>query len=77
MLAPNSRGPSGATPKLTRPPSRARSDSPSETLKRSRSRLTSTIVASTVPVRMNWPVSTVRVLITPVIGGLTSARLWS
>ena len=53
---------------------RARSDSASETLKRRRSRLMSTSVASTSPVLTNWPVSTVRVLTIPASGGRTLAR---
>jgi hypothetical protein len=78
MRASNSRVPRATTRKRGVPPTLAYSDSPSETLKRRRSRLVSTRVANTAPVLTNSPVSTVRVLITPAIGARTSerARFW-
>ena len=67
--------PSAATRNSDPRPCRARSDSRSDTLKRRRSRLVSTRVASTSPSFTYRPVSTVRVLITPPRGGRTSERL--
>jgi hypothetical protein len=74
MAAGNSVCPSDWTLKVTVWPVRARSDSPSETLKRRRSRLVSTMVASTFPDWMYCPVSIDRVLITPPRGARTRER---